>query len=121
MHHLFASSFHKKFNVNQIEFFTKLLESNDDLKSKIQIEDLQYFIDLIALHGKFTEFLEIFKIFLTKNLLIIFDPNLENNKKVLSVLFDDYNIEIIHVIKIIYLYIYNDFFFKKYSLLFIIP
>lgn len=97
LHHIFKSNFHKKFNLNQLDFFSKLLASNVNLKNKVTTEELQYFIDLIVLHGKYPEFLEIFKVFIAKNNKQEADMDLENHKKIINVLFDDGNIEHIHV------------------------
>lgn len=110
LRHLAQSNFHKKFNVNQIDFFTKLMESNEDLKNKTTVDIVKFFVDLIILHGKYTEFIEIFKIYTTKNIGSEYlDLTLENNKKILSVLFDDYNIELIHVYCLYYFFIKNLF------------
>jgi len=68
-----------------------------DLKNKVTTEELQYFIDLIVLHGKYPEFLEFFKVFSSNMNKIEASLNSENNKKILTVLFDDENIGLVHV------------------------
>ena len=74
-----------------------------DLKNKVTIEDLQYFIELIILHGKYTEFIDFFRIFALTDTHTEPALNLENNKKILTVLFDDENIKYIHVLIILYI------------------
>ena len=98
VHHPFKSNFHRKFNVNQLEFFSKLLDTSADLKNKLTYEELQYFVDLIILHGKYTDILEIFIVFSTHADKFDIRTNSENNKKILTLLFDDENISHIHVI-----------------------
>ncbi|KAL4447069.1 hypothetical protein ABPG74_013921 [Tetrahymena malaccensis] len=54
----------KKHNIGQIEFINDLFRDNYELSINIQFQDLQYFIQMIKLHGKQHQFLEIFQILL---------------------------------------------------------
>jgi len=98
LHHPSKSNFHRKFNVNQFEFIFKLLDTNVELKNKVTLEEMQYIIELIILHGKHAEFIDFFRMFSSTNAKT--DPalNLENNKKILTILFNDENIKFVHVI-----------------------
>lgn len=95
---MFKSPLHKKLNVNQLEFLYKMFESSCDLSMKINEEDLEYFIDLICLHGRYPEFLKVFDI-IAKNYEN--NPSSEISKKILTSFLIDDKLNLIDVINIL--------------------
>lgn len=103
---IFKSNLHKRINVNQLEFTSKLFDLSYELSTKISTEDLDFYIDLICLHGKYPEFIQIFNIIATNNLI---NPSSEISKKLLDILLNENKIIFISVFIILFIY-FNNFY-----------
>lgn len=72
-----------------------MFESSYDLSMKVNEEDLEYFVDLICLHGRYPEFLKVFDI-IAKNHEN--NPSSEISKKILTSFLIDDKINMINVL-----------------------
>lgn len=83
-------------NIGQIEFVNTLLMDNFALSLEITTLDLDYFVGLIMMHGKYAEFLSIFEVLLQNAEHQPDSSQLQNN--VLDIIFDESLINLLNVI-----------------------
>ncbi|EGR29160.1 MIR domain protein, partial [Ichthyophthirius multifiliis] len=84
---------YKKINIGQVEFMQEILKDNFNVLQNIDKNDLLYFVELISIHGQYTQFLDIYDIIINiiqNQLYLIIIKQVEQMYKKLqkNILFD---------------------------------
>jgi hypothetical protein len=87
----------KEINYGQIELVNQIFTDNPQLCMMVTDSELEYYTEMITIHGHFPEFLEVFEILNKEASFGSSSPNAEIAKKVIRVLLNESYIEYITV------------------------